>query len=66
METILDQYKTVRPADVTNWYKAAKLAAFPKNGGACINIKTNKSLFILLIERANGMPVRIYVHTKWK
>ena len=50
MEAILDQYKTVASEDVKIWYKAAEIAAFPKNGGACIKYK-NKQIAIYSFDR---------------
>ena len=39
MDTIFDSYKTVDAKDVQVWYKAADVAQFPENGGACIKYK---------------------------
>ncbi|MEN0004946.1 MAG: nitrite reductase (NAD(P)H) small subunit, partial [Bacteroidota bacterium] len=36
MKDILELYATVTAAEVTHWYKAAPISAFPTNGGACI------------------------------
>ncbi|UXP31833.1 nitrite reductase small subunit NirD [Reichenbachiella agarivorans] len=33
------EYKTVKAEDVTTWYKAASMEAFPDNGGAAIEYK---------------------------
>jgi len=39
MITISNQYKTVKPEDVSVWFKAASVNDFPKDGGACIKYK---------------------------
>lgn len=36
--SLLDQYKTVSESDVKEWFKAAPVTAFPKNGGACVKV----------------------------
>ena len=33
------EYKTVAPENVTCWFKAAPVSAFPANGGACVLYK---------------------------
>ena len=50
MEAILSQYKTVETTDVTHWFKAAAVSAFPKNGGACIKYK-DKQIAIFSFDR---------------
>ena len=35
----LNTYETVQPENVAVWFKAAPIAKFPKNGGACIKYK---------------------------
>ncbi|WP_072992667.1 nitrite reductase small subunit NirD [Pseudozobellia thermophila] len=37
--TLLHQYHTIAPEEVTLWFKAAPVSKFPKNGGACIKYK---------------------------
>lgn len=37
-DTVLE-YKSVKPEEVTEWYQAAALEAFPENGGAAIEYK---------------------------
>jgi len=32
-------YQSVRPEEVTYWFRAAPAARFPKNGGACVKYK---------------------------
>ncbi|WP_405575861.1 nitrite reductase small subunit NirD [Winogradskyella sp. Asnod2-B02-A] len=39
MEVILNKYKTTKLEDVTVWFKAAHISAFPKDGGACVKYK---------------------------
>lgn len=39
METLLEKYISVTSEEVSNWYKAASVDAFPQNGGACIKYK---------------------------
>ncbi len=39
MMTDIEVYKTVKAEDVKYWYKAARTAAFPDNGGACVFYK---------------------------
>ncbi|MEM6344950.1 MAG: nitrite reductase small subunit NirD [Bacteroidota bacterium] len=36
METIIKKYQSVLETEVTHWFKAAPIEAFPPNGGACI------------------------------
>lgn len=38
MSAILETYKTVTEAEVKTWFKAAPVAKFPENGGACVKI----------------------------
>jgi nitrite reductase (NADH) small subunit len=35
----LENYQTVDINEVTHWFKAAKIEAFPENGGACVKYK---------------------------
>ncbi|WP_299432144.1 nitrite reductase small subunit NirD [uncultured Maribacter sp.] len=39
MNILSDKYTTVKPEDVTIWFKAAPVTAFPKDGGACVKYK---------------------------
>jgi len=39
MSSILENYKTIKEAEVTNWFKAAPVGKFPENGGACVKIE---------------------------
>ena len=50
MDAILAQYVTVTAAEVTTWFKAAAVSAFPKNGGACIKYK-DKQIAIFSFDR---------------
>lgn len=50
MDAILAQYETVAVAEVTTWFKAAAVDAFPKNGGACIKYK-DKQIAIFSFDR---------------
>ncbi|SDM18731.1 nitrite reductase (NADH) small subunit [Catalinimonas alkaloidigena] len=36
---LTEHYQTVALEDVTVWFKAAPVSAFPENGGACIKYK---------------------------
>lgn len=36
MESVLQKYKSVLPEEVTIWFKAAAVDAFPIDGGACV------------------------------
>jgi len=38
-EMLLEKYNTVAEKDIKNWYKAAPVSSFPKDGGACIKYK---------------------------
>ena len=44
------EYKTVKPEEVKTWFKAADVADFPKNGGACIEY--------------NGLQVAVFNFTR--
>jgi len=35
----LEKYQTIKVNEVTHWFKAAKVADFPADGGACIRYK---------------------------
>ncbi len=50
MEAILSQYFTVNPKRVKQWFKAAPVGAFPKNGGACIKYK-DKQIAVFSYDR---------------
>lgn len=39
MEDLLKQYKTTSIENVTVWFEAASVSAFPKDGGACVKYK---------------------------
>ncbi|MBP1838915.1 nitrite reductase small subunit NirD [Formosa algae] len=39
MEEVLSKYKTVKDNEVTVWFKAASVDAFPNDGGACVKYK---------------------------
>lgn len=45
-------YKTVEPSRVTNWFKAARVADFPVNGGACVNYN-NLQIAVFNFSRSN-------------
>lgn len=36
MQALLNEHTTTDPSEVQNWFKAAPLEHFPKDGGACI------------------------------
>jgi len=50
---LLDIYKTITEKEVKIWYKAATVADFPKNGGACIKYK-GKQIAIFNFDRTNA------------
>ena len=50
MDAILSKYETVSAEEVTTWFKAAAVNAFPKNGGACIKYK-DKQIAIFSFDR---------------
>ena len=50
MENILTQYTSVSLEQVTHWFKAAEVNAFPKNGGACIKYK-DKQIAVFSFDR---------------
>ena len=39
MESVLANYKSVTAEEVTLWFKAAPVEAFPEDGGSCIKYK---------------------------
>ena len=39
MDSILSKYKTTEESNVKVWFKAAAVANFSKNGGACVKYK---------------------------
>ncbi|MEP2690392.1 nitrite reductase small subunit NirD [Maribacter dokdonensis] len=52
MNIVSAKYKTVKPEEVTVWFKAAPVTAFPKNGGACIKYK-DLQIAVFNFERLN-------------
>ena len=52
MTIISDKYKTVKPEEVTDWFKAAPVTAFPKDGGACVKYK-DLQIAVFNFERLN-------------
>lgn len=53
MEEILELYKSTTNEEVTNWFKAAKVSDFPKNGGACVKYK-EKQIAVFNFARKNA------------
>ncbi|CAM3429300.1 nitrite reductase small subunit NirD [Zobellia roscoffensis] len=52
MNIVSDKYKTVKPEDVTVWFKAAPITVFPKDGGACVKYK-DLQIAVFNFERLN-------------
>ncbi|RKR14274.1 nitrite reductase (NADH) small subunit [Maribacter vaceletii] len=52
MNIVSEKYKTVKPEDVTTWFKAAPITAFPKDGGACVKYK-DLQIAVFNFERLN-------------
>jgi len=50
MENILDTYCATNIEDVTVWFKAASVADFPVDGGACVKYK-NKQIAVFNFSR---------------
>lgn len=46
------EYKSVSPENVAHWFKAAPVAAFPNNGGACVLYK-GKQIAVFNFTRRN-------------
>ncbi len=42
MQNILEQYKSVTDASVTDWFNVGEISDFPENSGACIKYKTKQ------------------------
>ena len=66
MQEVLESYKTVLESEVNEWFKVGKISDFPENSGACIKHTPSKLQCIIFQEQASGMPLKIYVHIKWK
>ncbi len=50
MDSILSKYKTTKESEVTTWFKAAAVADFSENGGACVKYK-NKQIAVFNFKR---------------
>lgn len=50
MEDVLDKYSATKIEEVTVWFKAAAIADFPKDGGACVKYK-DKQIAVFNFDR---------------
>ncbi|MEO0899950.1 MAG: nitrite reductase small subunit NirD [Bacteroidota bacterium] len=53
MESLLQKYKSVSLDEVTTWFKAAPVEAFPKDGGACIKYR-DRQIAVFRFSRKNA------------
>lgn len=53
MKTILDNYTSVKPEQVKNWFKVASVQDFPLDGGVCVKYK-DKQIAVFNYSRLNS------------